>query len=50
MLMHHLTKEDSFVPGLLLKQYLQIDQDKIEIDDALDIQPDEVPIHPRKKR
>ena len=48
--MYYLTKEDSFVPGLLLKRYLQIDQDKIDIDSELTLPVEEIPMHPRKKR
>ena len=49
-LMYYLTKNDSFVLGLLLKRYLQMDQDKIDIYSELSLPVEEIPIHPRKKR
>ena len=48
--MYYLATEDSFVPGLLLKRYLQIDQDKIDIDSELNLKDEEIPMCPRKKR
>ena len=49
-LMFYLTKDESSVPWLLVKRYLKIDQEKIEIDSALDIHDEEVPLRPKKKR
>ena len=37
-LMYYLTMEDSFVPSLLVKRYLMIDQDEIKIDSDLTIE------------
>ena len=48
-LMYYLTKEDSCVPGVLVNRYLKIDQEKIEIDSALDLADEEVPVHPKKR-
>ena len=50
LLMYYIMKEDSFVPGLLLKRYLQIAQDKIDIDSELNLPDEEIPTHLRKKR
>ena len=49
-LMYYLTMEDSFVPSLLVKRYLMIDQDEIKIDSDLTIETEEIPARPRKKR
>ena len=49
-LMYYLTMEDSFVPSLLVKRYLMIDQDEIKIDSDLTIETEEIPARPRKKQ
>ena len=47
--MHYLLLEESFVPDLLVKRYLKLDNQSTGADIEVDI-PDPPPLRPRKKR